>query len=114
MIRHALLHNDIYFSPPLAHSSSLPIALYRGKIKTMTTKINAPSFYSAMNSNDEQLFSDEQIQRYDADTIKHRYGENWRNYASNVREVKQADGSIVRGKHTVFLLSLLDLSSVFG
>ncbi len=51
------------------------------------------------NNNDEQLFSDEQIQRFDADTIKHRFGDNWRNYASNVREVKQADGSIVRGKY---------------
>ena len=51
------------------------------------------------NTDDEQLFSDEQIQRFDAETIKHRFGDNWRNYASNVREVKQADGSIVRGKY---------------
>ena len=55
--------------------------------------------YASMNQTDEQLFADEQIQRYDANTIKRRYGENWRNYASNMREIKQADGSIVRGKY---------------
>ncbi|CAF3327977.1 unnamed protein product [Rotaria socialis] len=62
----------------------------------MTTKTNPKSFYSSMYANDDQLFANEQIQRYDADTIKNRYGDNWRNYASNVREIKQADGSIVR------------------
>jgi hypothetical protein len=66
--------------------------------KTMISKTNPQPFYPSMNNNDDQIFSDEQIQRYDADTIKHRYGDNWRNYASNVREIKQADGSIVRGK----------------
>lgn len=54
--------------------------------------------YAAMNQTDEQLFADEQIERYDAETIKRRYGEHWRNYASNVREIKQADGSIIRGR----------------
>jgi hypothetical protein len=64
----------------------------------MTKKTNSSLFYSSMDNNDDQLFADEQIQRYDADTIKHRYGDNWRNYASNVREIKQADGSIIRGE----------------
>jgi hypothetical protein len=72
------------------------------KIETMTTKTNSHSFYSSMHNNDDHLFSDEQIQRYDADTIKHRYGDNWRNYASNIREIKQADGSIVRGKNRFY------------
>ena len=71
----------------------------------MTTKNNTPLFYSSMNNNDEQLFADEQIQRYDADTIKNRFGDNWRSYASNVREVKQPDGTIVRGKYA-FCFSL--------
>ncbi|CAF0878284.1 unnamed protein product [Rotaria sp. Silwood1] len=62
----------------------------------MITRTNPQSFYSSEHNNDEQLFANEQIQRYDADTIKNRYGDNWRNYASNVREIKQADGSIVR------------------
>ena len=72
----------------------------------MTTKTKTkPSFYSIMhkNNDDDQIFSDERIQRYDVDTIKHRYGDNWRNYASNVREIKQADGSIVRGKQISLL-----------
>ena len=63
----------------------------------MTTKTNPQPFYSSMHNNDDYLFSDEQIQRYDADTIKQRFGDNWRNYASNVREIKQPDGSIVKG-----------------
>jgi hypothetical protein len=71
----------------------------------MTTKNNPSLFYSNIDNNDDQLFSDEQIQRYDADTIKHRYGDNWRNYASNVREIKQVDGSIVRGKYVCFFAS---------
>ncbi|CAF0858533.1 unnamed protein product [Adineta steineri] len=64
----------------------------------MTTRPNPQISYSAMhnNNNDDQLFSDDQIARYDADTIKNRYGDNWRNYASNIREIKQADGTIVR------------------
>jgi len=75
----------------------------------MITKKNPPHlFYSSMDNNDDQLFSDEQIQRYDADTIKHRYGDNWRNYASNVREIKQADGSIVRGKYVFFFILLVN------
>jgi hypothetical protein len=69
----------------------------------MTTKTtNLPSFYTPMHNNDDQLFSDEQIQRFDAKTIKNRYGDNWRSYASNVREIKQADGSIIRGKQKSF------------
>ena len=54
--------------------------------------------YALMNQTDEQLFADEQIERYDAETIKRRYGEHWRNFASNVREIKQPDGSIIRGR----------------
>jgi hypothetical protein len=64
----------------------------------MSTKANLQTSYPSMCNTDDQLFSDEHIMRYDADTIKHRYGENWRNYASNIREIKQADGTIVRGK----------------
>lgn len=66
--------------------------------------------YAAMNQTDEQLFADEQIQRYDADTIKRRYGENWRNYASNMREIKQADGSIVRGNTKISNIALFFFS----
>ncbi len=61
------------------------------------TTINTQSFYSTMQNGDDNLFNDEQIQRFDADTIKNRYGENWKKFASNVREVTQPDGSIIKG-----------------
>jgi hypothetical protein len=63
----------------------------------MTTTTNTHSFYSTMPNHDDRLFYDEQIQRFDADAIKNRYGDNWKNFASNVREVTQPDGSIVKG-----------------
>jgi hypothetical protein len=50
-----------------------------------------------MPNQDDHLFYDEQIQRYDADTIKNRYGNNWKNFTSSVREITQPDGSIVKG-----------------
>jgi hypothetical protein len=65
-------------------------------MRTATTT-NTQSFYSTMPTQDNQLFYDEQIQRFDADTIKSRYGKNWKNFATNVREVTQPDGSIVKG-----------------
>jgi len=61
------------------------------------TTTNTQSYYSTMPNQDDQLFNDEQIQRFDADTIKNRYGENWKNFASNIREITQPDGSIVKG-----------------
>ena len=73
----------------------------------MSTEAQGRPYYSSMPNSDDHLFSDEQIQRYDADTIQRRYGEHWRNYASNVREITQADGSIVKGKYFVFLLLTL-------
>lgn len=54
-----------------------------------------------MPNEDEQLFDDEQIQRFDADTIRNRYGDNWKHLASNVRQVTQPDGSIVKGKDQI-------------
>jgi len=64
---------------------------------TTTTTTNTQSFYSTMPNQDDHLFYDEQIQRYDADTIKNRYGNNWKNFTSSVREITQPDGSIVKG-----------------
>ncbi|CAF3521163.1 unnamed protein product [Rotaria socialis] len=49
-----------------------------------------------MPSQDNSLFEDKNIQRFDSDTIKNRYGNNWRNFASNVREITQPDGSIIK------------------
>jgi hypothetical protein len=72
-----------------------------------TTTSKTQSFYSAMSNPNDQLFDDEQIQRYDADTIKNRYGESWKNFASNVREITQPDGSIVKGISYFFRLIIL-------
>ncbi|CAF1231203.1 unnamed protein product [Adineta ricciae] len=63
---------------------------------TTTTSMNTQQYYSTMQNQDDSLFYDDQIQRYDADTIKNRYGSNWKNFVSNVREIKQPDGSIVK------------------
>ena len=65
---------------------------------TTTTSMNTQQYYSTMQNQDDSLFYDDQIQRYDADTIKNRYGSNWKNFVSNVREIKQPDGTIVKGK----------------
>jgi hypothetical protein len=67
-----------------------------------TTTANTQSFYSTMPNQNDRLFHDEQIQRFDADTIKNRYGSNWKNFASNVREITQPDGSIVKGIYHSF------------
>ncbi|CAF0861544.1 unnamed protein product [Rotaria sordida] len=49
-----------------------------------------------MVNQDDDVFDDKTIQRFDADTIKNRYGSNWKNFASNVREITQPDGSIIK------------------
>ena len=51
-----------------------------------------------MSTQNDRLFQDEQIQRYDANTIRDRYGDNWKSLVSNVREVTQPDGSVVKGR----------------
>ncbi|CAF0896525.1 unnamed protein product [Rotaria sp. Silwood1] len=60
------------------------------------TTTNTQSYYSKMPNQDDQVFDDKNIQRFDADTIKNLYGNNWKNFASNIREVVQPDGSIIK------------------
>lgn len=93
MIRHASLHEDNVLCLLLLIHLTKQLKCTEASLSRMTSQA-----YASMNQTDEQLFADEQIQRYDAETIKRRYGEHWRNYASNVREIKQADGSIIRGR----------------
>lgn len=65
---------------------------------TSASTTNAHQYYSNMrNQDDHSLFNDEDIQRFEADAIKTRYGDNWKNFVSNVREIPQPDGSIVKG-----------------
>ncbi|CAF4159118.1 unnamed protein product [Rotaria sp. Silwood2] len=60
------------------------------------TATNPQSYYSKMPNEDSNVFDDKTIQRFDAETIKNRYGNNWKNFASNVREIVQPDGSIIK------------------
>lgn len=62
----------------------------------MTTE-NLQRFHSAFPNENDGVFHDQSIQRFDAETIKNRYGTSWKNFASNVREVTQPDGSIIKG-----------------
>lgn len=63
----------------------------------ITTEENTQPLYSTMSNRDDNLFNDENIQRFDVDTIKNCYGNDWRNFVTNVREVTQPDGSIIKG-----------------
>ena len=49
-----------------------------------------------LKQDDEQFYNDD-IQRFDAHTIRNRYGDKRKNLATNVREVTQPDGSIIKG-----------------
>lgn len=46
-------------------------------------------------SEDENLF-DEEVQRFDADSYRKKYGDRWKKFASTVRDVVQPDGTIIR------------------
>jgi hypothetical protein len=52
------------------------------------------------NDNDyknyEDLFGDEDVQRFDADSYRQRYGDKWKKLATTVRDVVQSDGTIIR------------------
>lgn len=61
------------------------------------TTTNTQLFYSTMPDSNDNLFDDTKIERFDADTIRNRYGNHWKNFASNVREIVQPDGSIIKG-----------------
>jgi len=63
---------------------------------TTTTAPPSSSYKTMLKQDDEQFYNDD-IQRFDADTIRNRYGDNWKNLATNVREVTQPDGSIIKG-----------------
>lgn len=64
---------------------------------TTTAALPSSSSYKTMLKQDDEQFYDDDIQRFDADTIRNRYGDNWKNLATNVREVTQPDGSIIKG-----------------
>lgn len=49
------------------------------------------------NSNSaEQLFDDDDVARFDAETYKIKYGDRWKRLASSVRDIVQSDGTVIR------------------
>ena len=49
-----------------------------------------------LSTSNEQLFEDREVERYDADTYKQRYGDRWKRLASSVRDIVQSDGTVIR------------------
>jgi hypothetical protein len=54
------------------------------------------SLQSRDNNILEQLFEDDDVQRYDADAYRIKYGDKWKQFASSVRDIPQPDGTIIR------------------
>ncbi len=44
----------------------------------------------------DSIFVDEDVQRFDADSYKEKYGDRWKKLAKTIRDVVQFDGTIVR------------------
>ena len=44
----------------------------------------------------DSIFIDEDVQRFDADSYKEKYGDRWKKLATTVRDVVQSDGTIIR------------------
>ncbi|CAF0759359.1 unnamed protein product [Brachionus calyciflorus] len=44
----------------------------------------------------ENIFDEDDVERYDADTYRQKYGDRWKKFASSVRDVVQPDGTVVR------------------
>lgn len=70
------------------------------------TKLNHST--SRMTSDD--AYEDEDVQRYEADSYKLKYGDKWKKLASSVRDVVQPDGTIVR-EYVIEDPSMLDTLS---
>lgn len=56
--------------------------------------------------NNNSLYDDD-VQRYEADSYKLKYGDRWKRLASSVRDVRQADGTVIR-EYVIEDPSLLD------
>ena len=44
----------------------------------------------------DSVFIDEEVQRFDADSYKEKYGDRWKKLATTVRDVVQSDGTVIR------------------
>ena len=57
--------------------------------------------YSSLSKGSKVSLSNTSMKRYDAQTMNDHYGNQWRSYASTVREVEQPDGTILKGEQMV-------------
>lgn len=55
----------------------------------------------------ENIFDEDDVERYDADTYRQKYGDKWKKFATTVRDVVQSDGTIIR-EYVIEDPSLLD------
>ncbi|RNA11304.1 hypothetical protein BpHYR1_001582 [Brachionus plicatilis] len=55
----------------------------------------------------ENIFDEDDVERYDADTYRQKYGDKWKKFATTVRDVVQPDGTIIR-EYVIEDPSLLD------
>lgn len=49
-----------------------------------------------LSASQERIYDEDDVQRYDADTYRQKYGDRWKKLASSVRDVVQPDGTIIR------------------
>ena len=70
-----------------------------------TAKINVNPINASNNI--DPVFADEEVQRFDADSYKEKYGDRWKKLATTVRDVVQPDGTIIR-EYVIEDPSLLD------
>ncbi len=59
------------------------------------------------NTSLDDNFYDDDVQRYEADSYKLKYGDRWKRLASSVRDVRQTDGTVIR-EYIIDDPSLLD------
>jgi hypothetical protein len=57
---------------------------------------NSASGKNLNTASTEQLFEDDEVERFDADTYKQKYGDRWKRLASSVRDIVQPDGTVIR------------------
>lgn len=60
-----------------------------------------------ISASKENIFEEDDVERYDADSYRKKYGDKWKKFASTVRDVVQPDGTIIR-EYVIEDPSLLD------
>jgi len=73
-------------------------------------KFNSIPNLAKYNGDNDDAYEDEDVQRYEADSYKLKYGDKWKRLASSVRDVLQPDGTIIR-EYVIEDPSMLDTLS---